>query len=109
MDYLLCIIKSFKRRFSHLRLVARDLLYIHSYENQFLTNEFLSCVSILKINSLISNSKFFVEKNVTQNNFFLKNFSKKKTSKKTIFKKKTKTKNKISTIRQFLNSEYFFH
>ena len=37
MDYLLCVMKSFRRRSSHLRLVARDLLYIHSYESQLLT------------------------------------------------------------------------
>ena len=30
--------KSFKRRSSHLRLVARDLPYTHSYESQLLTH-----------------------------------------------------------------------
>ena len=37
MDYLLCVMKSFRRRSSHLKLIARDLFYIHSYESQFLT------------------------------------------------------------------------
>ena len=37
INYLLYVMKNFRRRSSHLRLIARDLLYIYSSESQLLT------------------------------------------------------------------------
>ena len=105
--YVRCIKRHFQIEFhlsqTHITSLYHKIKIFVCKKFLFTYMKWISVMCISSKNKFIDiEFKIFVEKNVIQNNFFLKNFSKKKIS------KKTKTKKKILTVRQFLNSEYFF-